>query len=96
MIKRLFVLSLFFLAGCSSLDTKLNSLKGFNAGTVTEHRKDLWGNGSFSAVDIKTDSLSGITTIGSATLEESNVIFGIYLQVTDVELDPKSTTNISK
>lgn len=58
------------LSGCSSLGSRLQSLQGFTAGTITEKRSDPFGGGSFSAQGITTDSVSGITTINSAQVQE--------------------------
>ena len=78
-------LALAFTGCASSLNSHLASLSGATFGTITESRSGFLGSGSFNAVDIKT--VSGSTSIGSATLQEAYPPFyNIYVQVTGVTL----------
>ena len=90
----LLALAASLLTGCSSLNARLSGLQGLTVGTITESRKDPLGGGSFTAQGVHTDSVSGITTINSASVQESYPMWAWGIAVTGIELDPKTAAPV--
>lgn len=79
-------------SGCLSLNEKLAGLQGFTVGTVQESRKDPFGGGSFNAEGVATDPKTGVTTINSASVQETYPMWSWSLSTTGVVLVPKTSS----